>query len=80
MEFLAIVILAASTLLSFSTTSRKPKPKTTIPGDYDADFPFIEGYDFDDNSREGWLTNDFGKTENSSGTCPAAKKGRGSST
>ena len=53
MEFLAIVILAASTLLSFSTTSRKPKPKTTIPGDYDADFPFIEGYDFDDKSREG---------------------------
>jgi hypothetical protein len=53
MEFLAIVILAASTFLSFSTTSRKPKPKTTIPGDYDADFPFIEGYDFEDNSREG---------------------------
>jgi hypothetical protein len=45
MEILAIVILGVSTLVSFSTSARKPKSKTNQKPDSDADSPFIEAYD-----------------------------------
>jgi len=51
MEILAIIILGVSTLASFSTCARKPKPKINHNPDSDVDLPFIETYDF--NSSNG---------------------------
>jgi hypothetical protein len=47
MKILAIVVLGASLVCSFSTTKRKPKSQTDVLQNDDPDLAFIQPYDFD---------------------------------
>lgn len=52
MEFLAIVVLGFSAVLSFSTKGHKLKPKTTRRSKDDADVAFTEAYNFDESLKD----------------------------
>lgn len=52
MEFLAILVLGVSAVLSFSSSDRKPKTKTNHNPDNDPDWAFTQSGDLNGGSGE----------------------------